>query len=77
MKAAVGRGRRDIALTLIMENKPPQRPDLDEAFAQLFDHQTISPNEKLKAAELLLYASANGETLGTAPLQATVVLRKG
>jgi hypothetical protein len=70
LKIAVSQGRKDIALALIVGNKPPQRPGVDEAFAQLFVHPTIHPNEKLAMTELLLCAGAEGDVLTMALDQA-------
>ncbi|KAM4058904.1 ankyrin repeats (3 copies) domain-containing protein [Hirsutella rhossiliensis] len=60
LKSAVSSARRDIALAIVMGNRPPQRPGLDEAFQMLHDHSTLSPSMKLDLAELLLCAGADG-----------------
>ncbi|KAF4506111.1 hypothetical protein G6O67_006229 [Ophiocordyceps sinensis] len=60
LKSAVNSARRDIALTIVMGNRPPQRPGLDEAFQTLQDHPSLSPSMKLDLAELLLCAGADG-----------------
>ncbi|KAI2607196.1 ankyrin [Hypoxylon fragiforme] len=71
LKAAVALGRRDIALAIILGNKPPTQPGLNEAFDQLMTHPNINPNEKIAMAEILLCAGANGDSLAKALLQAT------
>ncbi|CAJ2514062.1 Uu.00g021810.m01.CDS01 [Anthostomella pinea] len=71
LKAAVGLGRRDIALALVLGNKPPQQPGLNEAFGQLMGHQNINPNEKMAMAEILLCAGAEGDLVSQALGQAS------
>ncbi|KAL0930377.1 ankyrin repeat containing protein [Colletotrichum truncatum] len=61
LKIAIGQGRHDIALALIMGNHPPKRPGLDEAFSQLLDHPSMNPNDKVAVAELLLCAGTDGD----------------
>ncbi|KAH7324660.1 putative multiple ankyrin repeats single kh domain protein [Stachybotrys elegans] len=63
LKAAIERGRRDMALVIIMGNKPPQSPGLDEAFGLLFQNTQIEPAAKVAMAELLICAGARGEIL--------------
>ncbi|KAJ2969089.1 hypothetical protein NQ176_g8850 [Zarea fungicola] len=59
--AAVNMGRRDIALAIIMGNKPPQPPVLNSAFTTLYTHSSLNPSTKLDIAELLLCAGTEGE----------------
>ena len=66
LQAAVAQGRQDIALVIIMGNKPPRQPGLDEAFTALFARSYVNPNEKLATAELLLCAGAGGEAVDIA-----------
>lgn len=66
LKSAVGLGRRDIALAIVMGNRPPQRPGLDEAFQLLYDHPSLNPSVKVEMAELLLCAGADGIVLAQA-----------
>ncbi|KAF6826544.1 ankyrin repeat containing protein [Colletotrichum musicola] len=61
LKIAIGQGRHDIALALVMGNHPPKRPGLDEAFSQLLDHPSMNPNDKVAVAELLLCAGTDGD----------------
>ncbi|KAF9872312.1 hypothetical protein CkaCkLH20_10139 [Colletotrichum karsti] len=61
LKVAIGQGRHDIALALVMGNHPPKRPGLDEAFSQLLDHPSMNPNDKVAVAELLLCAGTDGD----------------
>ena len=68
--SAVKMGRKDIAVAIIMGNKPPQAPGLNEAFRTLYDHLSLSPRTKLEMAELLLCAGASGETPARALEQA-------
>ncbi|PKS07338.1 hypothetical protein jhhlp_005940 [Lomentospora prolificans] len=63
LRIAIGQGRRDIALSIVMSNNPPQRPGLDEAVTILFTQLNMSPNDKLAIAELLLCAGAAGEAV--------------
>ncbi len=71
LKAAVGLGRRDIALAILLGNKPPMKTGLNEAFAQLMVHPNINPNEKMTMAEMLLCAGAEGDTVAHALVQAS------
>ncbi|KAI8630653.1 hypothetical protein F5Y19DRAFT_52434 [Xylariaceae sp. FL1651] len=66
LKAAVGLGRRDIVLAVVLGNRPPQQPGINEAFKQLMDHQNINPNDKMAMAEILLCAGAGGEAVAQA-----------
>ncbi|KAI2464116.1 ankyrin [Annulohypoxylon bovei var. microspora] len=70
LKAAVALGRRDIALAIVLGNKRPAQPGLNEAFDQLMTHQNINPNEKLAMAEILLCAGADGDSLSKALIHA-------
>ncbi|KAH9908293.1 ankyrin repeat-containing protein [Xylariomycetidae sp. FL2044] len=71
LKAAVGLGRRDIALAIVLGNRPPGKHSLNEAFEQLMSHQNINPNEKMVMAEILLCAGAEGDTISQALVQAS------
>ncbi|KAI5861978.1 ankyrin [Durotheca rogersii] len=71
LKAAVMLGRKDIALAVVLGNKPPAQLSLNEAFEQLMNHQNINPNEKLAIAEVLLCAGAGGEPVSQALVQAS------
>lgn len=66
LKAAISLGRRDMALAIVMGNRPPQRPGLDEAFQILYDHPSLNPTMKVEVAELLLCAGADGVVLAQA-----------
>ncbi|KAI1116942.1 hypothetical protein F5Y14DRAFT_405822 [Nemania sp. NC0429] len=71
LKAAIKLGRRDIVLALLLGNRPPQQPGLNEAFEQLMRHQNINPNEKLAIVELLLCAGAKGDPVSQALIHAS------
>ncbi|KAI1133728.1 hypothetical protein F5Y10DRAFT_4074 [Nemania abortiva] len=71
LKAAIGLGRRDIVLALLLGNRPPQQPGINEAFEQLMRHQNINPNEKLAMAESLLCAGADGVPVAQALVHAS------
>ncbi|KAI9152135.1 Lymphoid-specific helicase [Paramyrothecium foliicola] len=63
LQAAVSNGRRDIAIAIIMGNKPPQCPGLNAAFEILYNHPKLNAASKLELAELLLCAGAEGDVL--------------
>ncbi|KAJ2998040.1 hypothetical protein NUW58_g450 [Xylaria curta] len=71
LKVAIGLGRRDIVLTILLGNKPPQQPGINEAFEQLMRNKNINPNEKLAMVEILLCAGAEGVPVAEALLHAT------
>ncbi|KAI5919804.1 ankyrin repeat-containing protein [Camillea tinctor] len=71
LKAAVGLGRRDIALAIVLGNRPPEQHGLNEAFGMLMGHQNINPNEKMAMAEILLCAGAEGDLVNQALVQAS------
>ncbi|KAI1395421.1 ankyrin [Hypoxylon fuscum] len=71
LKAAVSLGRRDIALAIVLGNKPPAQPNLNEAFDLLMTLQNINPNEKIAMAEILLCAGAEGDSTAKALIQAS------
>ncbi|KAI0413619.1 hypothetical protein F5X98DRAFT_281657 [Xylaria grammica] len=71
LKAAIGLGRRDVVLALMLGNRPPQQPGINEAFEQLMRHQNINPNEKLAMAEILLCAGAEGVPIAQALIHAS------
>ena len=66
LQAAVGAGRGDIALAIVMGNKPPQSQGLSQAFVVLTSSQSMTPATKLHIAELLLCAGAEGDILSQA-----------
>ncbi|KAL7934265.1 hypothetical protein V8C35DRAFT_302163 [Trichoderma chlorosporum] len=66
LKQAVELGRKDIAVAIIMGNRPPQRPGLDNAFQAAFEHSSMNPDSKLELSELLLCAGAGGDFLSQA-----------
>ncbi|KAI1442005.1 ankyrin [Annulohypoxylon stygium] len=70
LKAAVALGRRDIALAIVLGNKKPAQPGLNEAFDQLMTHQNINPNEKMAMVEILLCAGADGDSVAKALIHA-------
>ncbi|OTB00388.1 hypothetical protein M426DRAFT_324339 [Hypoxylon sp. CI-4A] len=71
LKAAISLGRRDIALAIVLGNKPPAQPGLNEAFDQLMTHHNINPNEKMAMAEILLCAGAQGDSISKALIHAS------
>ncbi|KAJ8128513.1 hypothetical protein O1611_g5120 [Lasiodiplodia mahajangana] len=71
LKAAIGLGRRDIVLAILLGNRPPQQPGINEAFEQLMRHQNITPNEKLAMVESLLCAGADGVPVAQALVHAS------
>ncbi|KAI1437224.1 hypothetical protein GGR50DRAFT_692512 [Xylaria sp. CBS 124048] len=70
-KTAVGFGRRDIALALLLGHKPPQQPGINEAFEKLMRLRNIIWNEKLAMAEILLCAGAEGVPVAQALVDAS------
>ncbi|RYP70428.1 hypothetical protein DL771_005469 [Monosporascus sp. 5C6A] len=70
LKAAIGLGRKDLALAILLGQKPPMQPGINEAFAQLMNYQNINPNEKISMAEILLCAGAEGDATAQALVQA-------
>ncbi|KAI1815803.1 hypothetical protein GGS20DRAFT_305269 [Poronia punctata] len=73
LKAAIELGRKDIALALLLGQRPPQQSEINEAFAALMGHQNINPNDKLTMTEILLCAGANGDLVAQAVVQASAV----
>ncbi|KAI8956122.1 hypothetical protein F4801DRAFT_573651 [Xylaria longipes] len=72
LRAAVELGRRDITLALLLGNRPPQQPGINQAFEQLIGQQNINPNEKLAMAEILLCAGAEGVPVAQALVHASM-----
>lgn len=70
LRCAINMGRRDIAVAIVMGNKPPYNPGLNDAFRLLFEHKSLNPATKLDIAELLLCAGAEGGFLAQALEQA-------
>ncbi|KAK8080421.1 2-5A-dependent ribonuclease [Apiospora hydei] len=71
LKAAVGLGRRDIAIAILLGYKPPDQLGLSEAFEQVMHHQNINANEKTMLAEALLCAGAGGDSVARALIHAS------
>ncbi|KAI1823083.1 hypothetical protein F4861DRAFT_346299 [Xylaria intraflava] len=71
LKTAVGLGRRDIVLALLLGHRPPEQPGINEAFEALMRHRNITANEKLAMAEILLCAGAEGIPVAQALVDAT------
>ncbi|KAK8042523.1 2-5A-dependent ribonuclease [Apiospora phragmitis] len=71
LKAAIGLGRRDIALAILLGDKPPDQQGLSDAFEQLMHHQNINANEKTMLAEALLCAGAGGDSVARALIHAS------
>lgn len=70
LKAAVGLGRRDVALAVILGSHPPGPVGLNETFDQLMAAENINPNDKIAMAEVLLCAGAQGDATARALVQA-------
>lgn len=66
LKAAIALGRQDIALAIIMGNKPPQGSNINESFQLVQQNPSINPSTKLAMAELLLCAGAHGDVVSSA-----------
>lgn len=66
LQLAVSMGRKDLALTIIQGNRPPQPPGVSQAFGNLIHNQDLMPATKLQLAELLLCAGARGDALSYA-----------
>lgn len=70
LKAAIRTCRIDIALAILIGEKPPTKQQVNEAFQLVFEHPTIMPPEKKKFANVLLLAGAEGEVVSKALVQA-------
>lgn len=70
LKETVSKCRVDIAIAILTGNKPPVGQGLNEAFANLFSHPSIMPNDKIAFAELLLCAGAQGDVVSAALVEA-------
>lgn len=70
LKTAVRMCRIDIALAILLGEKPPTKQHVNEAFQLLFEHPTIMPPEKKKFANILLLAGAEGDIVSRALVQA-------
>jgi hypothetical protein len=72
LKAAIAQCRVDIALAILTAAKPPTMggQGVLESFAQLLEHTTIGPNEKMALTEALLCAGASGDPVSVALSQA-------
>ncbi|KAI2620590.1 ankyrin [Hypoxylon sp. NC1633] len=73
LKAAIALGRKDIALAIVLGNRPPTQPGLNEAFDHLMTHQNINPNEKIAMAEVLLCAGVKGHSPAKALIHASAI----
>lgn len=70
LKTAVRMCRIDVALAILIGEKPPTQQHVNEAFQLLFEHPTIMPPEKTKFANILLLAGAEGDVVSQALVQA-------
>ncbi len=72
IKVAVAQCRIDIVLAILTGSKPPTLggQGVLESFAQLLEHSTIGPNEKMTLTEALLCAGASGDPVSLALSQA-------
>lgn len=66
LQVAIGLGRRDLAIAIIMGNKPPQSEGVSAAFRTLVENHTLHPPTKLELMELLLCAGAKGDMVSHA-----------
>lgn len=64
LRCAVGLGRRDLVLAIVMGVRPPQVDSLNDAFLMLADHPTLDVTSKLEISEILLCAGAQGDKPG-------------
>jgi ankyrin repeat protein len=72
LKTAIAQCRVDLALAILTAAKPPTTggQGVLESFAQLVEHTTIGPNEKMVLTEALLCAGASGDVVSAALAQA-------
>ncbi|KAL2760317.1 hypothetical protein ACRALDRAFT_2056446 [Sodiomyces alcalophilus JCM 7366] len=70
LKFSILHARHDIVLAIVAGDHPPQGQVLSDAFAQLMSHDSMNPNEKVRVAELLLCAGADGDATAAALLNA-------
>ncbi|KAL1862988.1 hypothetical protein VTK73DRAFT_6504 [Phialemonium thermophilum] len=70
LRLAISLCRVDMALAILTGTEPPRGKALDLAFAELFQHKTIAPKEKLALAEGLLCAGASGDVVSEGLLHA-------
>lgn len=70
LKTAIRMCRIDIALAILLGEKPPTKQHVNEAFQLVFRHPTIMPPEKKKLANILLLAGAEGDVVSQALVQA-------
>ncbi|KUI63647.1 NF-kappa-B inhibitor alpha [Cytospora mali] len=70
LKEAVSQCRVDIALAIILGRKPPNKQCLNEAFANVQTHPTMKPPEKVRFADVLLLAGAEGDVVSEALVKA-------
>ncbi|KAK4660939.1 hypothetical protein QC762_123420 [Podospora pseudocomata] len=74
LKTAISQCRVDIALAILTGTKPPTQggQGVLESFAQLVEHPSLGPNDRLPFTEALLCAGASGEPIAMALAQASV-----
>lgn len=70
LKMAIRMCRIDIALAILLGEKPPTKQHVNEAFQLVFEHPTIMPPVKKKLANILLLAGAEGDVVSQALVQA-------
>lgn len=72
VKTAIAQCRVDIVLAIFTGSKPPAPggQGVLESFAQVLEHTTIGPNEKMALTEALLCAGATGDVVSVALSQA-------
>ncbi len=70
LREAIGKCRVDVALAILTGAKPPAGAALNNAFAALFNHPNIVPNDKMAMADVLLCAGVEGDVVAAALAQA-------
>ena len=70
LKEAISQCRVDIALAIIIGNKPPNKQCLNEAFLKVATHPAMNPPEKITLTDILLLAGAEGDVVSAALVKA-------
>lgn len=70
LKTAIRMCRVDIALAILIGEKPPTKEQVTEAFQLVFEHPTVMPPKKRQLANILLLAGAEGDVVSQALIQA-------
>lgn len=70
LKEAISQCRVDIALAIIIGNKPPNKQCLNDAFYKVATHTAMNPPEKITLTDILLLAGAEGDVVSAALVKA-------